>query len=381
MFRKVSQEAETYLGDVWQKSATRQAYQDGKIRSLVQMMHPNEDDKNPKELKIEFTNASPCHDLILCWISSTGELHHFYRLAAKAKCLETTYTGDAFVAFQAPTTTAVTVQQNGDEKEKDEEKGMAPQDYCNKETVVVAYRPRTIQTAAGELAQRHLVTFAHDNNNDKSSEAPSTTSSGLRGTAKKQRIADETAASNTKSDIIQSWTVVVQNGSTTDEPSKPKPKPIDTRDKVYHEEQFGPWKVHWEPGCWDDFDPENPELSNNANATTTTTTDTTATATTTTTPGSGISKRQALEKDLYAATQLLPSHVLEVLSQSTAVYMNQSHPYAQAIDNPVGCYHPGREWLEMHLMNPQKAENVEFYSADNYFKHRRFWGTGMCLCV
>jgi hypothetical protein len=46
-------------------------------------------------------NKSP-HALILCWVSTTGTLHHYYRIAPHATHVEKTFTGDAFLISLAP---------------------------------------------------------------------------------------------------------------------------------------------------------------------------------------------------------------------------------------------------------------------------------------
>ena len=67
------------------------AYQGGFIKSSCA-----EDDGEQKEVSLKFVNTSS-NLLVLCWVSDTGELHHFYRIRPHKNHIETSTKGQAFV--------------------------------------------------------------------------------------------------------------------------------------------------------------------------------------------------------------------------------------------------------------------------------------------
>ncbi|CAB9503245.1 expressed unknown protein [Seminavis robusta] len=205
----------------------------------------------------------------------------------------------------------------------DVEEGQPP--ICNQDTAVAAYRPKATQAC-----EHHLVSIR--------SQDDTVTTGNLRGSTKKQRIG---------------WTLQVTQKKKPQQSAKPEI--IDTRQKIYERRKYGLWTVYCEPGCWDPKEEEKKNSDDDFYPQT---------------------PHEAFQADLEALTKRLPEHVRGVLSDSTAIYMNQSHPYAEKIDNPVGCFHPGKLWLQEHQMNPDKCGQVEFYNVHNYCKHRRLWGTG-----
>lgn len=303
------------FGDCWNHENVVEGYKNGKIRSLVK-----EEDSPPQALKVTFINESP-NEIILCWISSNGDLHHYYRMPPKGGShMEHTCTGDAFVIFEASTPAAEKPSGNNDE-----EKALLPK--CNDDNVVAAYRPRSI-----EKSKHHVVTL------NKTETMAMAMRGFLRGSVKKQKILQ--------------WSISV-------DPKEPKPEVediVDTTNKFYEKTKYGEWTVYCEPGCWD---PNSEECKSNDES-----------------KQGGPSRHEVFQADLKALSQRLPEHVREVLCESTSLYMNTTHTHAQKVDNAVGCFHPGRDWLLEHKMNPDKCGQVEFYNVTNYSNHRKLWGTG-----
>jgi hypothetical protein len=307
------------LGDAWGESTVVQAYQKGECRSLGQ--------PGQKPCQVTFTNTSPDQTLILCWIAPNGDLHHYYRLAPQGGShLESTQTGDAFVLFAAPPLN------NNHEEKRDEEEAERPN--CTEQTIVAAYRPQD-----ASRCDHHRVNLGP---------VETTVSSQggfLRGTTKKQKISQ--------------WTIAVEPYRIVPPPEVPPPDegppPEDTTNKFYEKRQYGDWTVYCEPGCWDSTEVATTKGAHKDGAR---------------------SPHEVFQADLKGLSERLPPHVRTLLAQSTVLYMNTTHSVAQTIDNPVGCFHPGRDWLIQHKMNPDKCGHVEFYNVSNYYDHRRLWGTG-----
>ena len=75
-----SQPSSDALGTIWQGRETWEEYKDGNCKSRT--------DGTADRLRIAFRNASPM-TLLLCWISESGDLKHFYKLAPSS--LDRTY--------------------------------------------------------------------------------------------------------------------------------------------------------------------------------------------------------------------------------------------------------------------------------------------------
>jgi hypothetical protein len=323
-----NEDESTLLGDVWDESTVQEAYQNGLIRSI-----PNDTSTTTSTLQVTFTNESPTQDLILCWISPHGDLHHYYKLPCQggSHC-EMTHEGDAFGLFLS---IPQQQQQGGGEDNNskddsdDEETGSflrpsSSSSLSHGKTIIAAYRPKTKE----QRGEHHSIVLRHNESNNNNSNHHYHLR-GRRRSNKKQKLAG--------------WTLTVTNNNTNKKPTKVTP--MDTSKKHYEKQQYGIWTTYCEPGCW--------ESSSHLEA--------------------------IFQMDLDEVTKRLPDHVRQVLSQSTHIYMNTSHRYAEQIDNPVGCYHPGKQWLLHHGMNPEKEGHVEFYNVHNYTHHRRLWGTGGIL--
>ena len=363
-------EHDSTLGDVWQGDRLVDAYQAGHIRSIPVPVNDDAGEATDaaRSVQVEFINQSPTEELILCWISASGELHHFHELPPTGGGrLEISKVGDAFVLFHKKKQ-AGDVTLEGKDPNGDVETGTPSphiQASCIIENLVAAYRSTSNSNNEG----CHIVTIRPTNSDSGTapSQAPSQASSSwLRG-SKKQKVGP---SSPTRHYYLSSnWTVSVRPKPPPPEPAPPTP--IDTRHKVYQSSQYGPWTVHCEPNCWDgnpiqypDDDEEEEKQDQAVNS------------------SQAPTLHEAFQADMDAISRRFPRHVRDVLCQSTHIFMNATHPYGQAVDNPVGCYHPGREWLEEHLMNPDKCGQVEFYNVQQYYKHRRLWGTGaFCVCV
>ena len=350
------------LGDVWDHDRLVEAYHAGDIRSIPTAENSGNTEDVP--VHVEFINQSPTESLILCWISSLGEMHHFHDMPpGGGGRMEFSRVGDAFVLFV----------NRGDEAETlPERKAM-----CIPGNLVGAYRPKT--TGCDE--QRHIVTLRHATNNSDATDDPEPLTQAqtqqepsliehhpqLRGSSpKRQKLNNSFSDANRLSNCSSNdWTISVRQNSQV---PKPKLKPIDTRNKIYQQCKFGCWTVYCEPQCWDEkpiyTDVDTIEEKEGHQ---------TLMVDINKTPPS---LQEAFQADMDALSRRIPQHVLEVLSPTTHIYINTTHLYGQIIDNAVGCFHPGREWLEENLMNTDKWKQVEFYNVQEYYKHRRLWGPG-----
>ena len=352
---KINQAKNSKLGDIWDNIRLVEAYQVGDIRSF-----PAAENVEDVAVHVEFINQSPKQALVLCWISTLGEMHHFHDLPpGGGGRMEISRVGDAFVLFV----------NRGDEAETLlERKAM-----CIPGNLAGAYRPKT--TGCDE--QRHIVTLRSATINSDTSDkqptqaptqqefSPTEHQPQLRGSGPKRQKLDPTQLSNCSS---SDWTISVQQNAQS---PKAKPKPIDTRNKAYQQCKFGCWTVYCESQCWDEkpihTNVDKSEEKEDHGA---------LLVDVTKTPPS---LQEVFQADMDALTRRIPQHVLEVLCPTTHIYMNTTHLYGQVIDtNAVGCFHPGRDWLKENLMNVDKWKQVEFYNVQEYYKHRRLWGPGTC---
>ncbi len=67
-----------------------------------------------------------------------------------------------------------------------------------------------------------------------------------------------------------------------------------------------------------------------------------------------------LDHKLFEVTRVIPARALEKLRQVT-IWLDRDNPLT-----PGGAYHPSRQWLVEHGMNPEKAKCVEFGHAKNF---------------
>ncbi len=71
---------------------------------------------------------------------------------------------------------------------------------------------------------------------------------------------------------------------------------------------------------------------------------------------------ELLDHKLYDITRVVPPKALEKL-QRVPIWLESNDPLF-----PGGCYHPSRQWLIEHGLNPEKAKGVELANARNFLK-------------
>merc|ERR1712025_1487278 len=122
-------------------------------------------------------------------------------------------------------------------------------------------------------------------------------------------------------------------------------EPYDTSDKVYEECTLGGWPCKMEPN-WSNGD----ETS-----------------------------AQKLERDIHAASLLLPPHARNYLRKHSKIWVNRSlkwGPRACPVRGYGCCYHPGKEWLVRNGLSGEKHMCVEVNDAPHYKNDCDLWGIG-----
>jgi hypothetical protein len=318
-------------------------------------------------LRVKFMNKSH-HALILCWVSTTGTLHHHYRIAPHATHVEKTFTGDAFLISLEPSvpktaTTKGTPLLSDMVIEETTQPAVAevhepshyPKDQAtvNEDTIVAAYRPMDVCYLSthndDDSYNQHVVIIQSH-----SKHGTSVPTTFLRGATR--LIQGHEQEKNTLK-----WTIRARESA----PIKIRGPLIDTRKKVYKLEMFGPWRVQYEPGCWEVSEREQDEGED--------------------TIVSKRSKRclgpkELFHSDLMAITNRLPKHAREKLCNSVTIWVNKSFRHG-CIRDPIieygACFHPDKKWLTKHKYDARKLHGVEFYDSSRwYHEDRRLWG--MC---
>jgi len=179
----------------------REAYAAGYIRS-----HGSVDDDEPitgattnessdeNDVSLKFVNTTS-QTVILCWVSETGELHHYYRIFPRKSHVEVSTKGHAFIISYCPA------------REAKQEENDIPE--VTEENIIAAYR--VLSYAVSD----HLILMKSF-----PSRVPATTDSNIMNTYRKNK-----------------WKLYPF---------------IDNQNKVYNLEMVGPWRLQVEPGCWDD---------------------------------------------------------------------------------------------------------------------------------
>lgn len=122
-------------------------------------------------------------------------------------------------------------------------------------------------------------------------------------------------------------------------------KPYDTTTKVYEERALGGWPCRLEPN-WSNGD----ETS-----------------------------AQKLERDICAASLLLPPHARDYLQRHCRIWVNRSlywGPSARPIRGNGCCYHPSKKWLVQNGLSGEKHMCVEVNDGPKYRKDCDLWGVG-----
>ena len=329
------------------KNAT-EAFEARQIRSIDDWTNAKVSSPPRTPLRVKFVNQSP-HVLVLCWVSTSGALHHYYCIEPHGCHEEKTFTGDAFVLFSLPPNTDGVEQATGVQGSKVPKRSTRivldteHQSKLNAQTVIAAYRPMNVDSTTTDdddesYIQHRVVIQPHFTKGK--------LGSSIRGSSKDRSQLE--------------WSLHVEEHTI-----KLTGPLIDTRKKVYELEMFGPWKVQCEPGCWDiELEPEK---------------DQTPTKNGSTERGDTLCAKELFKSDLMEITRRLPKHARELLYNSTTFWINKSFRHGHVSDPVVetgACFHPEKEWLQSRRYCSRKLHGVEFYDSSRwYHEDRRLWGT------
>ena len=399
------------IGDIWQAEEADIAFAEGKFRSLSfgngtveedsggDDVNDNEDTKEEdsstnsdsdsddgynNRMAVVFRNESPT-TLLLCWVSETGEPHHFYRLEpsshkiSKSKTerydddvfekwdtdhLEHTAAGHAFCLGYVQSEEEIarvqksrslfcrkTTQNDTDGASKSnngKRRRNENTDDCkgtNGSSIVVAgYRPfgkKLSSLSSSTLSRKvQLVTISHVSPEERHlrrrpvAEKKATCFPWCLG-RRKRLIQDDD--NNIPLDP-KGWRVSARWVRTSS-------KPYDTTPKIYKECTLGGWPCQLERN-WSN--------------------------------GDTISA-QKLERDIRAAALLLPPHARAYLRKHCKIWVNRSlswGPSACPVRGHGCCYHPSKEWLVHNGLSGEKHMCVEVNNAPHYRKDCDLWGIG-----
>ena len=421
------------IGHIWQAEEASNAFEDGKLRSLSFVDAEGDDDiseDDDSEEKIDgdsqsddsesstgtddsdddnmavvFRNETPA-TLLLCWVSEAGKPYHFYRLEPSTKIeakkkknsgeeeifelwntdhLETTHPGHAFcLGYVHGEEEIVQLQKskslyreaviktnkshvgkmidgNGNNKHADRSKSM--------NIVVAGYRPFNTKSPSSSstasssssssssiLSRRvQLVTISH----------VSQEATDLRRRPASQKKTNGRKMLPWFSNCWKRTILVddIDNEDNSDgdgfhdaplDPSgwrvsarwvRTKSKPYDTTNKFYEECTIGGWPCRVEPN-WSN--------------------------------GDSISAEK-LERDIHAASLLLPQHARVYLKSHCKIWINRSLKWGPK-DCPVRgngcCYHPCKKWLVRNGLSGDKHKSVEVNHAPEYREDCDLWGSG-----
>mmetsp|Transcript_10375 Transcript_10375/g.20440 ORF Transcript_10375/g.20440 Transcript_10375/m.20440 type:complete len:628 (-) Transcript_10375:168-2051(-) len=452
------------IGDIWQAEGASEAFHEGNIRSIswphkgdeseddcetdtggnVDVNRSNGDENDEGDdniddcsgssssssggenydgggLDVVFRNESPA-TIVLCFVSESGEPHHFYRLKPSSQTrtkskstrqtqnkddsssfrmldtdhLEHTHPGHAFCfgCIESEEQMARVRQSqslfrrdidgkyknknnkdsknsNGKRRHDKDEGDNFQQGTSNASSIVVGgYRPVVVSASASASSSSsksssslimsreiQLVTISHVPAPTKSRRSklacfrgPPLFCFGGRKVWKKDHDSDDYEDDGSDSDDsfnntrwessldLRGWRVAARWVRT-------ESKPYDTTAKVYQELTMGDWPCCLEPN-WHDGD----KMS-----------------------------AQKLERDIRAASLLLPPHARAFLQRHCKIWVNRSLSWGPS-DCPVKghgcCYHPGKEWLIKNGLSGDKHMCVEVNNAPHYRKDCDLWGIG-----
>ena len=125
---------------------------------------------------------------------------------------------------------------------------------------------------------------------------------------------------------------------------------IDSSQKRYDCRQICGFRVHYEPGVFDDVS----------------------------------DFESTITADITQLSAMLPAQACDKLQADTAIYINKSLTYGTTKHPIIAtgcCYHPrgGVDWLRNNGLAVCKEGCVEIFSASSYLRSRQHWGTGGVL--
>ncbi len=400
------------IGDIWQAEEAATAFEEGNLRSIslgsrttieenssvgnenkeeddTQEDTDTDDDDGFRKVAIIFRNESPV-PLVLCWLSDSGEAHHFYRLEPCQQTepkkgafeklstdhLENTLPGHAFclgyahgeeeIARIRQSRSLFRPKNNNGQESLDEINNEVDKNTASKSSIVVAgYRPLTskppqqfLSTSSSSSASSsppllsrpvQVVTITHTSQEKRSlrrhpwigkkKEGCLRIPPWCLGRPKGLIHDDESDGDNSRLPLDpRGWRLSAGW-------EKLESEPYDTTDKFYEDCSLGGWPCKLEPN-WS---------------------------------GGDETSAQKLERDIREASLLLPRHARDYLHKRCKIWVNRSlswGPKACPIRGHGSCYHPGEDWLAQNGLSKEKHMCVEVNDAPCYKDDCDLWGIG-----
>lgn len=281
--------------------------------------------ENGDSVRVCFRNRCD-YPLILCWVNSEGQPHHFYRLEPSAvngkvqdgEHVETTQVGHAFLLAHCEPERIYDVQKS----------------KSLQETMLVGgYRPKRVMNGDGdddddeeETVLPHCIHVVEILPVRRVECGGRLLRGGLAGC---KRPLDDW--------VVDDWRFRVR-GERLDL------TPIDNTKMTYINSTLGGWPVRLDPR----FDQVDKTM------------------------------RDHLAEDLAVLRKRMPSHAVKAL-QSVPTIVNCSiryGPRASPITGKGCCFHPETQWLDENGFGRDKLHCVELYDMVDYEKDRCLWGCG-----
>jgi hypothetical protein len=368
------------IGDIWQGEAAAAAFDGGKIRSLSFGLLDEDDDDGDDDgdgdgsnssssssssssngnenLSVLFRNDSPVNTLILCWVSETGDLHHFYRLPPSTTAvkgdtiidignshMEYTNHGDAFCLAY--------VENEEDIKKIQKSKSLFGHDNKVPVTIIAGYRSFARSSLSSgkdrDRQQFQMITISHRQplrRHLRRHLRPPPWCLGKRRREPHNDNEEEDDDDGDDDDCCDGERLLDPKGwMCTARWVRSDSTPIDTTTKIYDDRLISGWPCRVEPTCFDDD-----KIS-----------------------------EQKLERDIAAAAILLPSHARKFLKSHCKIWVNKSlswGPKTCPVKGRGCCYHPNKEWLLKNGLCGEKHKCVEINDAPFYRTDCDLWGVG-----
>lgn len=304
------------LGTIWGGIKANNAYRRGELRSTG----------GGTSTRVAFRNLSPV-PLILCWVSDSGQLFHFYKLKPSVggestnaviagDHVETTVEGHAFCLAYVP---------HGKLEQARKDKKL------DTDAIIGGYRP----SSCCPDKSVHLVTISHQPVESEQI-CCHPLGSGLR---KRRKITNFSVGDNDNEEPdIEGWTLKATV-------AEMDPTPYDTTEKKYEKKVLGGWPVYAEAD-WYDGDKKLEEY---------------------------------LARHLREAYELLPDHARDYLRENCPIWVNRSIKFGPKVYPMTGrgcCYHPNKDWLLENGLCGDKHLCIEINDGPNYKRDIELWGTG-----
>ena len=380
------------IGDIWQAEEAATAFEQGNLRTIsLGSRTKTEDDSSAsneskeevgtqkdtdtdtddndgfRKMAVIFRNESPV-PLVLCWLSDSGEAHHFYQLEPCQQTLtkkgtfeklntdhlENTFPGHAFCLGYAHGEQEIArVRKLRSLFREDTE-------VDNKSSIVVAgYRPLTSKAPP----QSSISSSSSASSSPPLLSRPVQVVTITHTSQEKRNLRRHPWIGKKKQGCLRipPWCLGRAKGLIDDDDSdvpldprgwrvsarwtKLESEPYDTTDKYYEDCSLGGWPCKLEPN-WS---------------------------------GGDETSAQKLERDIRAASLLLPRHARDYLHKHCKIWINRSlswGPKACPVRGHGSCYHPGEDWLAQNGLSKDKYMCVEVNDAPCYKDDCDLWGVG-----